>query len=83
MYSGTGGPGTLEITTLATCGMRSATRALPYSKVAASISQGTPSDGKSVGRMFFSGPMVAFIAAVAALITWASRLPGRRCSCPG
>ena len=75
MYSATGGPGTLEMTTLATCGMRSATLALPYSAVAASINQGTPSDGKSVGRMPLSGPMVDFIAAVAA-ITWARRLPG-------
>jgi hypothetical protein len=49
--------------------------ALPYSAVAASISQGTPSDGKSVGRMLFRLPMVDFIAAVAAF-TWARRLPG-------
>ena len=31
--------------------MRSATLALPYSEAAASISQGTPMDGKSVGRI--------------------------------
>ena len=73
MYSGTGGPGTLLMTTLATCGMRSATLALPYSAVAASMSQGTPSDGKSVGRMLLMLPIVAFMAAVAAF-TWARRL---------
>jgi hypothetical protein len=55
--------------------MRSATLALPYSEVAASISQGTPSDGKSVGSTLFRLPIVAFIAAVAA-ITWARRLRG-------
>jgi hypothetical protein len=43
--------------------------------VAASISQGTPSDGKSVGRMLLRLPMVDFIAAVAAF-TWASRCAG-------
>ena len=75
MYSGTGGPGTLLMTTLATCGMRSATLALPYSAVAASINHGTPSDGKSVGKMRLMLPMLVFIAAVAA-ITCASRLAG-------
>ena len=74
-YSGTGGPGTLLMTTLATCGMRSATLALPYSAVAASISHGTPSDGKSVGRMLLRLPIVPFIAVLAA-ITWARRLAG-------
>ena len=73
MYSGTGGPGTLLMTTLATCGMRSATLALPYSAAAASINQGMPIEGKSVGKMLLTLPMVVFIAAVAAL-TWASRL---------
>ena len=75
MYSGTGGPGTLLMTTLATCGMRSATRALPYSAVAASINQGTPSDGKSVGSRLLTLPMVDFMAAVAAF-TWARRRSG-------
>ena len=41
--------------------------------MAASISQGTPIDGKSVGSTLFKLPMVCFIAAVAAL-TWARRL---------
>ena len=45
MYSGIDGPGTLLMTTLATWGMRSAILALPYSSVAASISQGMPSEG--------------------------------------
>ena len=75
IYSRTGGPGTLEITRLANCGMRSATLALPYSAVAASINQGMPSEGKSVGRMLLTLPIVLFIAAVAAL-TWAKRLSG-------
>src|SRR5512139_346877 len=74
-YSGIGGPGTLEIATLATCGMRSATLALPYSDAAASISHGNPSDGKSVGRMFLTPPSVDFIDALAARMC-ASRLPG-------
>ena len=72
MYSGTSGPGTLLIATFATCGIRSATRALPYSVRAAASSQGTPIDGKSVGNTLLTLPMVAFIAAVADL-TWASR----------
>ena len=75
MYSGTGGPGTLLITRLATWGRRSATRARPYSAAAASISQGMPSDGKSVGRMLLTLPMVDFIEAVAAF-TCARRLRG-------
>ena len=74
-YSGTWGPGTLEITTLATWGKRSATRALPYSEVAASISQGMPMEGKSVGRMLFMRPMVVFIALLAVRMC-ARRLPG-------
>ena len=74
-YRPTGGPGTLETTTLATSGMRSATWALPYSAAAASISQGTPSDGKSVGSTLLRAPMVLFIARVAAF-TWARRLSG-------
>src|SRR5262245_17268636 len=65
MYSGIGGPGTLEIATLATCGMRSATLARPYSDAAASINQGSPSDGKSVGRMLLTLPSVDFIAVLA------------------
>ena len=73
MYSGPGGPGTLLMTTLATCGMRSATLALPYSAVAAVINHGTPSEGKSVGRMLLMLPMLVFIATVAAF-TCASRL---------
>src|SRR5512143_2567898 len=64
-YSVIGGPGTLEIATLATCGMRSATFALPYSDAAASISHGSPSDGKSVGRMLLTLPSVDFIDVLA------------------
>src|SRR4249920_369339 len=64
-YSGIGGPGTLEMATLATCGMRSATLALPYNEAAASINHGNPSDGKSVGRMLLTLPSVDFIAVLA------------------
>ena len=75
MYSAMGGPGTLEMATLATCGMRLASLALPYSAAAASINHGMPSDGKSVGRMLFTLPIDDFIAALAAMM-WARRLPG-------
>ena len=65
MRGRSGGPGTLEMTTLATCGMRSATRALPYKAVAASINQGTPRLGKSVGITLFKLPRLSFMAPLA------------------
>src|SRR5262252_7795185 len=78
-YRGIGGPGTLEIATLATCGMRSATLALPYSAAAASISHGSPSDGKSVGRMLFTLPRVDFIAWLAARMCCSRFIGSARC----
>ena len=56
-------------------GSRSATRALAYRLLSDSISQGTPSEGKSVGIRLFIAPRLVFIAAVAAS-TWARRLAG-------
>ena len=48
-YSGTGGPGTLEITTLASGGTARVMPERPYSVARPCNTQGTPIDGKSVG----------------------------------
>ena len=60
---------------MAIAGSRSATRAFAYSAPRPCISQGTPSDGKSVGIRLFIAPRLLFIAAVAAS-TWRSRFAG-------
>ena len=62
------GPGTLEIATLVIGGMRLASLERPKSAAMPLISQGAPSDGKSVGITDFMLAIVAFAAALASRI---------------
>src|SRR5258706_8416393 len=78
IYKVIGGPGTLEITTLATTGMRLLATALLYSGVIRLISQGMPSVGKSSVTVVIAPfmPPVSFLAALLASRIAAMRLAG-------
>ena len=66
-YSGTCGPGTLEIVTLARRS-RSARRERPYSDASPLSSQGEPREGKSLGMRLPKLPICCFIARVPAMM---------------
>src|SRR5574337_1271525 len=79
-YSGTCGPGTLEIVTFDTRS-RAASRERPYSETSPDSSQGEPSDGKSLGIRPPMLPICAFIARVARTIA-SSRASGSAIALP-
>src|SRR5205814_8569219 len=70
MYSGTGGPGTFEIATLATAGSRVPRLERPYSDARPVMNHGEPMIGRSAPSTDFKPPIRSLDASADSWIAW-------------